>query len=394
MVAIPEVSQITRRWNGRGSADMLARMGVGRQLIAGRALLQAAAAASLALGATPSLAAARAPAARAAMLPARIAYVTDSETTPARVWVASSQGTQRTLLGPGTDALMAPDEALVAANLFGAGSGGVEAGPALALYATGGAPARQLLDLATATATPLAFSPDSRYLAISLQSTAVRNIAAASGLVVLDTTTGRLTTVAHGIIYGASFARDGSDQLIYGRAGSLAPNATVDLYESQPEGTHVRRLTKDGRSLNPLWGPGYIVYDHERMRPDGPEYQLWLRTPGGHARQLTRIPVSQLAEGLVPVAFSSSGSRLVAEFDGEDTSQAWTVRVPAGTARAVLVGGHTVMAGGISPDGSALLVDEGGLEGPLSQQSVASMPFGGSSAHVLVAHAGQASWGQ
>ena len=110
-------------------------------------------------------------------------------------------------------------------------------------------------------------------------------------------------------------------------------------------------------------------------------------------RRLTHIPVSALSQGLVPLAFSANGNRLLAEFEGEDTSDAYAVNVASGHARAVTVHGRAVEGAGISASGSTLLVDEDALfEQPPSDGRVASVPFAGGSSHVLVAHGSQASW--
>ena len=61
-------------------------------------------------------------------------------------------------------------------------------------------------------------------------------IAQGSGLDVLDTQTGAITSIAEGAIYGASFARDGSDRLVFALAHSLSPSAPVNLYESEVDG--------------------------------------------------------------------------------------------------------------------------------------------------------------
>ena len=39
-------------------------------------------------------------------------------------------------------------------------------------------------------------------------------------------------------------------------------------------------------------------------------------------RKLTHVRVGPLVQGLVPLAFSADGARLLAEFEGEDTSEA------------------------------------------------------------------------
>ena len=324
----------------------------------------------------------------------RLAYATGTAKEPSpSVWIAALSGSEPRRLGPGIDPLLAPDGQSVAVGLFGA-SANSEQGPSLAVYSALGAPTLTYLNLATATATPLAWSPDSRYLAVSLQSTSVTNIAQRSGLVVIDTTTGLISTIAHGQISGASFAEDGSDRIAYARAPSLALAAPVNLYLSRPDGSGSRALTHDGRSLNPVWGPRYIAYDRERLRPgDAPVFQIWLAKPsGGRARRLTNVRVRSLVAGLVPIAFSSNGSRLLAEFEGQDTSEAWTVLVKSKRARRLTVRGQPVLGAGLSGDGRTVLIDESSLESPPSDGHVAEIPFAGGRSKVLVAHGSQASW--
>ena len=163
---------------------------------------------------------------------------------------------------------------------------------------------------------------------------------------------------------------------------------------SDPDGSGRRALTTDGRSLNPVWGPNYIAYDREHLRRNyAPRYDIWLRAPGSSAaRRLTNVPANKLVVGLVPIAFSAGGSRLLSEFEGQDTSAAWTVRVPSGRARPIVFRNQSVVGAGISRDGGTLLVDLGSFEGPPSSGRVASIPFTGGRPTVLVAHGGQASW--
>ena len=324
--------------------------------------------------------------------PSTIAYLTETGTSLPNVWAMHADGTQKTSLGPGTSPLVAPGGELVAASLFGTSES--ETGPALALYSTGGAPALTYFNLKTENVTPLAWSPDGRYLAIDAQSTAIKNAARLSGLAILDLGSNTLTTIAHGQIYGASFAPNGSDEVVYGLSASQTFTAPVNLYRSKPDGSAASALTRDGRSLFPLWGPGKIAYDRERQRRnDAPVYQIWLRSPtGSSARRLTDIHVRTLVSGLTPLAFSSDGSRLLSEFVGQDTSEAWTVSIPSGRARRVKVRGRSVVGAGLSGDGRTLLIDEGGLNGPASEGRVATAPFAGGRSKVLVAHGSQSSW--
>jgi hypothetical protein len=96
-------------------------------------------------------------------------------------------------------------------------------------------------------------------------------------------------------------------------------------------------------------------------------------------------------DGLSPIAESADGTRLLAEFNGTDTSQAWTLEAPAwqpselGGESAGLIGAT------ISRDGSTVLATEGFLGSP-DTYSVVTVPFAGGTPHVLVRGAGEPSW--
>jgi hypothetical protein len=322
-----------------------------------------------------------------------IAYVTESGATPPLVWTMRSDGSQKKSLGEGFSPQISPNGQQVAVSLFGAGSS--ETGPALGVYSTVGAPLQTYLSLKGETAQPLGWSPDGRYLAVDVQSTALKRGVQRSGLGILDTHSAKLSVIVHGQLFGASFAPNGSDEVVYGLAHSQSLAARVNIYRAKPDGSGIVALTRGGRSLFPLWGPGVIAYDRERLRrQDAPVYQLWLRSPKGKTRRLTHVRVRTLVSGLVPVAFSGDGRKLLAQFVGQDTSEAWTVRVSSGRAHRLTPKGPRLplQAAGISSDGSTLLVNEGGVDGPASEGRVATLPFAGGRSTVLVAHGSQASW--
>jgi hypothetical protein len=177
---------------------------------------------------------------------------------------------------------------------------------------------------------------------------------------------------------------------------SQALAAPVNLYRSKADGTGTVALTHDGRSLNPVWGKRGIFYDRERLRPnDAPVFQIWQRGPEGPgARQITHTRVRSLVSGLVPlaVAYNNVRGRLLAQFVGQDTSEAWTVLVHSGRAQRVRVRGRAVQGAGLSANGKTLLIDDGGFLGPASSGRVATIPFFGGRAKVFVAHGSQASW--
>lgn len=325
--------------------------------------------------------------------PPKLAYVTETASGTSKVWLAAANGSDPQLLGLGQQPLLAPNGESVAVSLFGTVVGNQEQGPSLGIYPSSGAPIADYLSLETAVAVPVAWSPDSRYLAVELQSNGTNDIADDSGLDVIDTHTGVVTTIAHGEIYGASFARDGSDKLVFGLSHSESFTSNVNLYTSAADGAGLRRITSDGHSLFPVWGPKYIAYDRERNRHLSPEYQIWLGTPTAlRVRKLTHIAVGALLQGLVPLAFSADGRRLLAELEGEDTSNAYAVNAVTGGARAVTVHGQSAQAAGISSDGSTLLLDAASFEQPPSHGQIVTVPFAGGHAKVLVAHGAEGSW--
>jgi hypothetical protein len=370
--------------------------GVGKSIVARRARRRVALGPGAALAIAIALVsgAAAAPSlAPAPPQPPTIAYVTESGTSPPLVWTMRSDGSQKTSLGEGFSPQISPNGQQVAVSLFGAGAG--ETGPALGIYSTAGAPVQSFLSLKGETAQPLSWSPDGRYLAVDVQSTALKRGAQLSGLGILDTQSSKLSVIAHGQLYGASFAPNGSDEIVYGLARSQSLTARVNIYRAKPDGSGAVALTRDGRSLFPLWGPGAIAYDRERLRrQDAPVYQIWMRSPQGRTRRLTNVRVRSLVSGLIPVAFSADGTKLLAQFVGQDTSEAWTVRVPSGRARRLTPKGARLplRAAGLSTDGATVLVNEGGVDGPASEGRVATLPFAGGRSTVLVARGSQASW--
>jgi hypothetical protein len=370
--------------------------GVGKSIVARRARRRVALLPGSALAIAIALASGAAAAPSLAPTPPQpptIAYVTESGTSPPLVWTMRSDGSQKTSLGEGFSPQISPNGQQVAVSLFGAGAG--ETGPALGSYSTVGAPVQSFLSLKGETAQPLSWSPDGRYLAVDVQSTALKRGAQLSGLGILDTQSSKLSVIAHGQLYGASFAPNGSDEIVYGLARSQSLTARVNIYRAKPDGSGAVALTRDGRSLFPLWGPGAIAYDRERLRrQDAPVYQIWMRSPQGRTRRLTNVRVRSLVSGLIPVAFSADGTKLLAQFVGQDTSEAWTVRVPSGRARRLTPKGARLplQAAGLSTDGATVLVNEGGVDGPASEGRVATLPFAGGRSTVLVARGSQASW--
>ncbi|MGO9751266.1 MAG: hypothetical protein ACLP8S_06820 [Solirubrobacteraceae bacterium] len=294
-----------------------------------------------------------------------IAFVRETNTSPPVVWVADGNGSHARKLGNGDLPAVAPGGSMVAAER--------ESGGVVFLYSTSGAPMRTF----RTSGDPVAFawSPDSRYLAVEIDSTALNGVTGA-GLAVIDTTTNRYKMVARGDINGAGFAVNGSDRIVYGSSPSLNQSAPANLYTIDPDGSAHAQITHDGVSLDPIWGAKGIAFDREQRRGQnaGPAYQVWLLN-GTHLQQLTHMSIPSLLAGLVPVAFSANGNRMIAGYEGEDTNYAWTIQISPLRVRQIP---GFVQAGGISQDGNSLLIDSGAFMQSADHGTVESIPFAAS----------------
>lgn len=319
-----------------------------------------------------------APTAAHAATPAKLAYVTGLAGTHPQVHVANADGSGAIRVGAGVDALISPDGASVAIV-----TPYTRRGTSLVIRPAGGGAARTLVRTGDSIG-PLVWSPDGTRLAVVVNT---------KRLAAIDVATGAQHTIARGQIQGASFSPDGS-QISYARSRSARLLARVNVFVAQADGSGAHAITHDGRSLYPVWGPSRIAYTHERLRrADAPVYQLRVMRPdGGGVRQLTHLRIPRLLSGLTATAWSADGSRLLAEYGGQDTSEAWTVDVASGRARDLTGRFDGVIGANLSPDGRTVLVQRGYFDDP-EHQSVATIPFGGGRLTVLVRHGSEPSWG-
>lgn len=324
------------------------------------------------------LAFALAPTAAHAATPSKLAYVTGLAGTHPLVHVANADGSGAVTLGTGVDAVIAPDGANVAIV-----TPYTRRGTSLVVRPSGGGAARVLASTGDALG-PLTWSPDGAHLAVVINTTR---------LVVIDVASGARHLVARGQIQGTSFSPD-SRRIAYARARSARLFARVNVFVADIDGAGTHAITHDGRSLSPVWGPAQIAFTHERLRRnDAPVYQLRVMRPDGSGvRQLTHLRIPRLLSGLTATAWSADGTRLLAEYGGQDTSEAWTVEVASGRAHDLTGRFDGVIGVGLSADGTTVLVQHGYFDDP-RHQSVATIPFRGGRATVLMRHGSAPSWG-
>jgi hypothetical protein len=164
------------------------------------------------------------------------------------VWIAKPDGSGGHPLTPGFVGVLSPDGKTVAVARRRQG---------IFLVPSHGGDGRRLT---ARSLQPQAWSPDGKeVLATAATSQAI------SALVALDPETGRQTTIARGSLYGFDFSPTG-DELVFSRA----PESTFegicgdqfDLYVSKLDGSDVKRITHDGLSGFPVWGPAGIAFSH------------------------------------------------------------------------------------------------------------------------------------
>ncbi len=312
------------------------------------------------------------------------------------VWVANDNGKQDHKLVAGSLPRVSPDGKIVA--LLHQGSGR-KSQPELVLAPADGSAPPSTLVKGWREPFIFAWSPDSKSVAVLLGPEL-----GPKRLVLIDTVTGAQNQVAQGYFNGVSFDPAGG-AIVYARAASEKYPPRSDIYRFNiPIGQSVRfeppvRLTHDQRSTNPLWGPnGKIVFVKllgAKQRKYGPKNELYLMNEkGGQVRRLTHTKVDPLRQGLYPTAWSANGKRLLAEFEGQDTTYAVAVNPQTGAQRPLIEATEQGFLGtGLSADGKQVLGKTMGFE-PGPGTDVGVVPYsGGGGVKVLAHNAFEPSWG-
>jgi hypothetical protein len=312
----------------------------------------------------------------AASAEATLVYVKDAGERDSHVWVARDDGTKPRRIGAGHSPRVSPDGRWVA-------------------WVKDGSPDQLMMRLAdrsrrarvvtrSTSVGGLQFSPDAKSLAY----------VAGRRLFVYGIRERKAVKAASGAIRGFSFSPD-SGAIAFGTAGrSDAVGAPSDLYYFTLAERVRLRITRDRKSLNPLWGPAGILHDRMHARAgDAPSYNVFAIEPdGGSLRRVTTLRIPRLMSGLVPLELSADGERLLANFIGQDTQVAFRVNVATGRAKALDDDFENGLVGfDLSADGRTVLGHTGGPD-PMARHNVVTVPYGGGRPTVLVRRAGFPDW--
>jgi Tol biopolymer transport system component len=309
------------------------------------------------------------------------------------VYIANDNGSAARKVGSGSNPRVSPDGQTVVFYRFGKGNQPAEL---MTVPTAGGTPKR----LASGWQDPFVFawSPDSTTIAVLLGPEVGKQ-----RLTTIDLATGTQRTIATGFFGGVSFAPQGG-QLVFSQSSKefgtksdvyridLLPPGAISVAAMLPVA-----LTTDHRSSSPLWGPHerivFVKHLGEKSRRYGPKNDLFLINPkGGGVKRLTHTKVGPLLSGLSPTDWSASGSRLLTEFGGQDTSYAVTVNPKNGAERALTKEREVGFVGtALSRDGGFVLGSLGGFE-PGPGHKVVSIPYAGGKPKVLAANASEPDW--
>lgn len=295
---------------------------------------------------------------------------------PQKIVIANANGSDARTLTDGSVPAVSPNGASVA---FGPVTGRV----GLVVYSAAGKLTGKFFVADGVEVNPIAWSHDSRYIAVALTDVNATTKIGKSGVAIIDTTTGKATTVAHGQVQGVSWSPS-ADTVAFGLVKSANQQGPSNLYEYTPATSSTRLLTKGNNSVEPVWGKLGIAFDRFKNRKNyAPLDEIWLLGSSGHLTQITHTKPNRLVDGLVPIAVSANGQRMIAGFEGTDTDNAYTVNLATHAVRELHVGTQVVTPWGISRNGQRLLVNVGGFESSNGPGNVETLSFAGGDAKVL-----------
>jgi Tol biopolymer transport system component len=303
-----------------------------------------------------------------------------------RVYVADDNGSGARQVGVGTNSHVSPDGEWVVYERESS-SGTSE----MRLYQVDIHKSRRLLN-PWAESFVFAWSPDSTKIAA-----VTGGVRGKRTLLVIDVKTLRREKVAKGYFNGASFSPE-SDEVVYG-ASQTENTLKSDIFRYTLGGAAPKALTTGKVSAYPLWGPKeqivFARFSPAKKASEAPAGQLFVMNPEGQRiSQVTHTKLSPLATGLIPIAWSANGARLLTEFAGEDQSYAVAVSTVTGSEKKLTKNPETGLQGAaLSPDGSTVLGTVGLGFGGNPNPKVVTVPWGGGPEKVLVPGGYLPSWG-
>ena len=228
-------------------------------------------------------------------------------------------------------------------------------------------------------------------------------ISSKAGLFLIDPASGSRREIVRGRDIGAfGFSPDGGAIAYTRDNGRDAAAYRSDVYAVRLSDRVITRLTRDGHSRSPLWGPEWIVYARFRWGGGlGRFGKLWLMRRDGSGKRFfargaeglrNRFPVY----GLVAVALSKDGRRLLACQAFEFGCPRVTFTVPGGQRFGFpelepLERDRGASPEDLSSDGARVLIDVGSPHDDRNHL-IYEIPFAGGELRLIARNAIDARW--
>ena len=299
------------------------------------------------------------------------------------IWISRIDGSAKRRLAAGRSPRISPDGRWVVYH------GGCNSlGECHKLYLISSAGGRSRV-LAPSGSDPQ-WSPDSRRVVF----------ANGRGLIRVEVATGRAADIVRVNVlrWGLSWRfSPAGDEIAYSvsRPGRCF-GSNFDIYVVSVSGGTQRRLTTDGCSAFPVWGAGGIAFARLIYYRGWGRHEIWRINPDGTGRRTVtgRLPARLLGQGitgLVPVAWSFDGRRLLAGLQSEFGAVPFAVEPRSGTVRLIGTFDYDASPEGISRDGRTVLVSYGGFASD-DDTRLEIVPYSGGRGRVIARRAGEASW--
>ena len=223
-----------------------------------------------------------------------------------------------------------------------------------------------------------------------------------SGVVVVDPASGGRRRIVRSPRVGRIGFSPGGRAIAYDRHNARGGKPfRSDVFIVRLADRRATRLTRDGHSASPLWGPEWIVFERlvwrGGLRHAG---RLWLMRPNGSGQRFLARGAEGLRDrfpvfGLAPLALSRDGRRLLACQSFEFGCPRVTFTVPGGRRHGFpklspLERRRYASPVDLSRDGDRVLLDVGNPHE--SDHDIYEIPFAGGAPRLVVRDAVDASW--
>jgi Tol biopolymer transport system component len=233
-------------------------------------------------------------------------------------------------------------------------------------------------------------------------------------LVNIEVPSGDETTLAQGALYGWSFSPDGSETVFavaQHPSGEGFGGDEVDLFVTGQDSGDAKRITRDGKSGYPVWGPKSIAFAKLiSCLPPAPQdvmkgcsnntwgrHEIWQVQPDGSSRRPIVSPLPKRFHGqgyigLVPLDWSADGRALLAGLLNEWGRIPMAVDPQTGDVRQ-LAEDQASDGVALSRDGEMALVERMDNVGSYPDaNAVLIAPYAGGKAQLVASGAASATW--